>query len=83
MDKESYPTLVEKEFHGKLQAWRRGESTPTSPSGLHLGHWKELIARHAHSEDEDENEEPTATADEAGSPRLLKSRDEWNHMQRE
>ena len=49
------PTISEKEFSGKLRAWR--ESTSTSPSGLHLGHYKALIARHRYSsipEDEDE-----------------------------
>ena len=33
---------------GKLKPWN--ESTSTSPSGLHLGHYKALIARHEYSE---------------------------------
>jgi hypothetical protein len=41
------PTITEKEFTGKLKAWR--ETTTTSPSGLHLGHYKALICRHAYS----------------------------------
>ena len=43
------------EFRNKLQVWR--ESTATSPSGLHLGHYKALIAKHKYStipEDEDD-----------------------------
>ena len=42
------PTISEDEFIGKLQVWR--ESTSTPPSGLHLGHYKALAARHQHSE---------------------------------
>ncbi len=38
------PTITEQEFVGKLKAWR--ESTTTSPSGLHLGHYKALCAQH-------------------------------------
>ena len=51
-EEESYPTITEKELRGKLKAWR--ESTSTSPSGLHLGHWKALIARHQYSNDDDD-----------------------------
>ena len=80
MDEESYPTLTEKEFRGKLQAWR--ESTSTSPSGLHLGHWKALIARHEYSEDEETVDVSPATADESGSAHVSK-KEEWDHMQRE
>ena len=43
-----HPTISEDEFVGKLKVWR--ESTSTSPSGLHLGHYKALISRHQHSE---------------------------------
>ncbi len=42
-----YPTISDKDFTNKLQVWK--ESTTTSPSGLHLGHYKALIARHAYS----------------------------------
>jgi hypothetical protein len=34
-------------FKGKLLAWR--ETTSTSPSGQHLGHYKALVAKHEHS----------------------------------
>ena len=64
---EPHPTVTEQEYRGKLKVWK--ESTTTSPSGLHLGHYKTLIARHKYSEIESENE-----ADNA-------QRDEWNHMQ--
>jgi hypothetical protein len=36
------------DFIGKLKTWR--ESTSTSPSGLHLGHYKALLARHEFSD---------------------------------
>ncbi len=45
------------EFRNKLQVWR--ESSATSPSGLHLGHYKALIAKHKYStipEDEDDEQ---------------------------
>jgi hypothetical protein len=49
-------TISEKEFCGKLRAWR--ESTSTSPSRLPTGHYKALIARQKYlnmpdSEDDD------------------------------
>jgi hypothetical protein len=34
--------LTMKEFTGKFKVWR--ESTSTSPSGRHLGHYKALVA---------------------------------------
>ena len=33
--------VTKEEFRGKMKAWR--ESTSTSPSGRHLGHYKSLI----------------------------------------
>ncbi|KAI2505037.1 hypothetical protein MHU86_9393 [Fragilaria crotonensis] len=45
----SKPTITEEEFRGKLRVWT--ESTTTSPSGLHLGHFKALIARHSYTTD--------------------------------
>lgn len=54
------PTITEEEFIGKLSVWR--ESTSTSPSGLHLGHYKALVARHQHSE-ADNNESDQAQAE--------------------
>jgi hypothetical protein len=44
---QTYPTVSLEEFQGKLQAWR--ESTTTSPSGMHLGHYKALFAKHKYS----------------------------------
>ena len=41
------PTITLDEYVSKLRVWR--ESTATSPSGLHLGHYKAMIARHAYS----------------------------------
>ncbi len=63
-------TLDEKEFCGKLSAWR--ESTSTSPSGLHLGHYKALIARHRYS-----------TIPEEEDDEHRQNRERLNHMQRE
>jgi hypothetical protein len=45
---DTHPTITEHEYIGKLQLWK--ESTLTSPSGLHLGHYKALIARHEYSD---------------------------------
>ena len=64
---ETRPTISEQEYAGKLRVWR--ESTSTSPSGMHLGHYKALIARHAYSDIESDKLEET------------EQRDEWNHMQ--
>ena len=44
---QSRPTINDADFVKKLQIWT--ESTTTSPSGLHLGHYKALIGRHTHS----------------------------------
>ena len=63
----SHPTVTEQDYRGKLQVWK--ESTTTSPSGLHLGHYKALIARHKYTDLESDDEEENA------------KRDEWNHMQ--
>ena len=64
---ETRPTISEQEYAGKLRVWR--ESTSTSPSGMHLGHYKALIARHEYSDIESDKPEET------------EQRDEWNHMQ--
>jgi hypothetical protein len=63
----TYPTISEQEYSEKLRVWK--ESTSTSPSGLHPGHYKALIARHEYSEVESEND----------SDRANKAK--WNHMQ--
>ena len=63
-------TISEEDFRSKMSVWR--ESTSTSPSGLHLGHYKALIAHHRYSnipEDEDEDHR--------------QNRDRLNRMQRE
>lgn len=47
---DTLPLLITDEaFVSKLKNWK--ESTSTSPEGLHLGHWKALIARHEFSND--------------------------------
>ena len=43
------PTISSEKFSSKLKIW--SESTTTSPSGLHLGHFKALIAKHSFSSD--------------------------------
>jgi hypothetical protein len=42
------PSIAYNNFVGKLNTWR--ESTSTSPSGMHLGHYKALLARHEFSD---------------------------------
>ena len=44
---ETAALVTEDEMRKKLKVWP--EKTTTSPSGLHLGHWKALIANHTHS----------------------------------
>ena len=46
----SHLTITDAELVGKLNVWK--ELTAASPSGLHLGHYKPLIARHEYSEDD-------------------------------
>jgi hypothetical protein len=41
---DSCPSITENEYSGKVRAWN--ESTSTSPSGLHLGHYKVMLSRH-------------------------------------
>ncbi|KAI2503136.1 hypothetical protein MHU86_11327 [Fragilaria crotonensis] len=43
----SCPRVSKAAFEGKIKSWR--ESTTTSPSGLHLGHYKALYANHSYS----------------------------------
>jgi hypothetical protein len=64
------PTISQNAYFGKLKVW--SESTTTSPSGMHLGHYKALIARHAYSS--------TAPDDEL-SPDFKEKRDELNRRQ--
>jgi exonuclease III len=42
------PYIQDDEYVDKLKSW--SETTSTSPSGLHLGHYKALIVRHAYSD---------------------------------
>jgi exonuclease III len=67
---DSPATITEEEYVSKLVVWT--ESTTTSPSGLHLGHYKALIAKHKYSK-----------VDNAGGEETEDSRNqtEWNHMQ--
>lgn len=49
----STPTITLTACREKIKVWR--ESTTTSPSGLHLGHFKSMIARFTSSEVTDDN----------------------------
>ena len=77
---ESYPTVTLEEFQGKIKVWR--ESTTTSPSGMHLGHYKALFAKHKYS-----NVPPIDLSrcnDDAASQehiRLFNLKTEYDHMQ--
>ena len=53
VDQNMAPTITIDEFKDKLMVWR--ESTSTSPSGQHLGHYKALVARHEYSDVTDED----------------------------
>ncbi len=50
----SRPTISDEVFTDKLKVWT--ESTTTSPSGIHLGHYKVLIGRHSFSSDAPDEE---------------------------
>ena len=64
------PTITAAEFRSKLQVW--SESTTTSPSGLHLGHFKALISKHSYSSD---------LPDDELTPEFCLQRDELNSKQ--
>ena len=64
------PTISDAEFSGKLRVWR--ESTSTSPSGLHLGHYKALVAWHSFS---------TTANDSDLTPEFIARRNEVNYKQ--
>ena len=72
-DQQSFPTISEEEFIGKLKVWK--ETTTTSPSGVHLGHYKALIAPHKYSHISDDDD-----CTENGIKRT-ELRDELNSMQ--
>ncbi|KAI2512752.1 hypothetical protein MHU86_1540 [Fragilaria crotonensis] len=66
---QTHPTISTDEYISKLKVWT--ESTTTSPSGLHLGHYKALISRHKYSDiDTDDTE-------------LRGKQDKWNRMQQQ
>ena len=65
--------VSDEEFVGKLKVWK--EITTISPSGVHLGQYKALIARHLYSQVADDDE---ATEEEV---KLTELRDEMNHIQ--
>ena len=67
---ESRPTITAEEFRGKLKVW--SESTSTSPSGMHLGHYKALIAKHSFS---------SPLSDDELTPEYCLQRDELNSKQ--
>ena len=67
---ETRPSVSAEEFRGKLKVW--SESTSTSPSGMHLGHYKALIAKHSYS-----SERP----DDELTPEYCMHRDELNSKQ--
>ena len=53
-DKE-VPQITVQDLKGKMKVWR--ESTTTSPSGRHLGHYKALFTKIDRSLEEDERKE--------------------------
>ena len=69
---EGRPTITKDEFIGKLKVW--SESTTTSPSGMHLGHYKSLLAKHSYSSD---------LFDDELTPELQEQRDELNSKQQD
>jgi hypothetical protein len=66
---DSTPTITEEDYVSKLAVWK--ESTTTSPSGLHLGHYKALTVRHQYTNVEREAEEDTEE---------MRNQMEWNHV---
>ena len=51
LDRSTHPIRPEidlNSFREKLKSWR--ESTTTSPSGMHLGHFRAMISRHKYSD---------------------------------
>ena len=57
--------VSEEAFRGKLKSWP--EKTTTSPSGLHLGHWKALVLPHTHTHGEHKTKEARERAAELDS----------------
>ncbi len=71
---EEYPTITEEEFIGKTKVWNK--TTTTTPSEVHLGHYKALIAQHEYSHTTDKDD----STNEDGIP-LTELRNELNQMQ--
>ena len=69
-DDATRPTITADQFRSKLQVWT--ESTTTSPSDMHLGHYKALIAKHSFSTD---------LPDDELTPEFCAQRDELNAKQ--
>ena len=66
------PTITAEEFRSKLLVW--SEAATTSPSGMHLGHYKALIAKHSFSID---------LPDDELTPEFCAQRDEVNSKQKD
>ena len=82
----TFPTITRQEFIDKLKIWT--ETTTTSPSGLHLGHFKSLLARHKYSlaSDESANSLPNdnslaRTTQQVEAALQYERKLEWDHMQ--
>ena len=77
---QTYPTISLEEIQGKLRVWR--ESTTTSPSGMHLGHYKALFAKHRYFHVPPLD--PTLPDDDERTQnhrKLLALKEEYDHMQ--
>ena len=74
----SFPTISHDELVGKLKVWR--ESTTTSPSGMHLGHYKSLIARHKYSNAIDDSRSES-DSDSTSEPSDYDLKCEYDRMQ--
>ena len=79
----TFPTITRQEFIDKLKVWT--ETTTTSPSGLHLGHFKALLARHKYSSAPEDDETEEGRVQIPGDPEVENSpsanKKKWDHMQ--
>ena len=81
----TFPTITRQEFIDKLKVWT--ESTTTSPSGLHLGHFKSLLSRHKYSMATEDTEHSSQPESETGNTQpsetasQYEKKVEWDHMQ--
>jgi hypothetical protein len=77
---QTFPTISLQEFQAKLRVWR--ETTTTSPSGMHLGHYKALFAKHKYSYVPPLD--PALPEDDKRTQahrKLLALKEEYDHMQ--